>query len=161
MLVDEITEQPDQFSSERKNLDYFIQSIDKKNKIEASDRTKTFFAELIQSNLQNYSHEHLMKMPVVINKLELDDVKIKGDGNLTEKLVEAIQSRSGQEKQVDGNIEASARSVRMLLKNLVQHIVQEDGSVILNDENKKLILDQLDLVEVHVYKEFITLLNTH
>ena len=31
-----------------------------------------------------------MKMPVVINKLELDDVKIKGDGNLTEKLVEAI-----------------------------------------------------------------------
>ena len=75
MLVDEITQLPNQFSSERKNLDYFIQSIDKKDKIVASDRTKTFFVELIASNMEKYSYEHLMKMPVVINKLGLDDVE--------------------------------------------------------------------------------------
>ena len=47
----------------------------------------------------------------------------------------------------------------MLLKNLVKHIVQQDGTVILNEETKKLILDSLDSCKVHIYQDFIKLLN--
>ena len=80
-------------------------------------------------------------------------------GTQTSQIDISSLSNNSEEKKEDGNIESSARSVKVLLKNLVKNIVQQDGTVILNEETKKLILDSLDSCKVHIYQDFIKLLN--
>ena len=61
----------------------------------------------------------------------------------------------------NGEPKASARSVHILLKNLVKDPVNEDKTINLTEASRNLILESLTLVTMHVYMDFISHLNEH
>ena len=74
---------------------YFVQELDKNKKLYPSEKTKVFFADLIESRLSEYRYDQLLKLPVMVNKLDLDDIELetKLDGsetNLTTKIIKEL-----------------------------------------------------------------------
>ena len=107
--------------------------MDKHCKVHPSEKAKAVFAHNINDRLQKFKFAQLLKLPVVINKLSLDDVPLKdAEGNevaLTSKVVSEIKSRPGDEKTQDGTFTTSTRSMNVLLENLIKDSVKDDGTI--------------------------------
>ena len=73
---------------------YFIQELDKNQKLNPSEKTKVFFANLIESRLSEYRYDQLLKLPVMVNKLDLDDIALNtesgSEANLTTKIINEL-----------------------------------------------------------------------